>query len=137
MGGAVPAITAVHQYILALKQTADHVVGSLDDQKHVIVPLRFREVHVEPRIFSQCSLECLVVGLPNGVDVGDVEKLHLAIGVKLLGLIPLACYFIAECCHFVAGVEDDTIRGALRLIYMDGWLPFGSASGLPISLSIS
>lgn len=108
----------MHQYILPLKQIADHVVGSLNDQKHVIVPLRLGEVHVKSGIFSEGSLEGFVVGIPNSVDVGDVEELHLAIRVKLLGLVPLACYFIAECCHFVAGVEDDTIRGTLRLIYM-------------------
>lgn len=135
--GAVPAITTVHQHVLALKQTAHHMIGSLDYQEHVVVPLRLGEVHVEPGVFSQGGLQGFAVGLPNGVDVGNVEKLYLAIRVKLLGLIPLACYFIAEGCHLISGIENDTIGGTLRLIYITIILPFGSASGLPMSLSMS
>ena len=131
MGGAVPAIAAVHQHVLALKQTAHHVIRPLDYQKHVVVPLRLGEVHVEPRVFTEGGLQGLVVGLPNSVDVGDIEELHLAIRIKLLGLIPLACYFITEGCHLIPCIKNDTIGGTLRLIYITNtltlWISLGIA----------
>ena len=116
LGSAVPAIAAVHQHVLALQQTAHHVVGALNYQKHVIVPLRLREVDVEPGVLSECGLEGLVVGLADGVDVGNVEELHLAVGVKLLGLIALACHLVAKGGHLVAGVEDHAVRAVFRLV---------------------
>ena len=50
------------------------------------------------------------------MDVGDVKKLHLAVGVKLLGLVALACHLVAKGGHLVAGVEDHAVRAVFRLV---------------------
>ena len=51
-----------------------------------------------------------VVALPDCVDVGNIQKLYLAVDIKFLRLIALACYFVAKSCHFVSGIVDNTIN---------------------------
>jgi len=43
------------------------------------------------------------------MNIGNVEKIYFAIGIKFLGFISFARDFVAKSSHLVPGIINDTI----------------------------
>lgn len=107
---SVPAVTAMNQGVLTFLHSFGDLAGPFQNEKDVVVPFRISQRRVEFGILSLSCLQGLGIGLPHCMDIGDIQEIHLAIGVELLGLVPLAGYFVAKGCHLVPGIVDHTVN---------------------------
>ena len=60
------------------------------------------------------------------MDVRDVQKLHLAVRVKFLGLVALAGHFIAERSHLIPRVVYNAVDLLFFALCITQIVPLGS-----------
>lgn len=93
LGGPVPAIAAVDHNVGAVPHALGHILGPGQDEVEVVdpagLPQNLQEVLLVGVVGSN-----FVVAVPDGVDVGDVQKFNLAV-VVFLTLEALAGQLVA------------------------------------------
>jgi hypothetical protein len=101
----------MHQHINPLPQIISNFQRPIQNKKNEIIPIGISQSGPKLVVLAKDWFYHLVVGLSDGVDVGDVQELDFAVCVVLLWFVAFAADLVAQRRHVVPGIVDYAVWG--------------------------